>query len=143
MDQKAWIAAIIGLIVGVLLGVFVCAGDNTTSPPPDGSKGDPPPLPSSLVESMPSGTWPKIECSPGSNAIDRLDELSTLAWDAKNAEMCTPPQWQQVYSKCCDIAMNAGLEANAPNHCTQLDSAKAAAMNNEWQVAIDHLEQIN
>jgi hypothetical protein len=144
MDQKAWIAAIVGLIVGVLLGVFVCAGGDTTTPPPkDGSRGDPPPLPSSLVESMPEGSWPKAECMPGQKAIDYLDEISTLAWDAKNAEMCTPMQWQQIYNRCCEIAMNPALQANAPAHCTKLEETKTAAMNNEWQMAVDHLEHIN
>ena len=143
MDQKAWIAAIIGLIVGVLLGVFVCAGDNTTAPPPDGSRGDPPPLPSTLVESMPEGTWPKIDCSPGEKAIDLLDEICNVAWGAKNAETCTPQQWNQVYTKACNISMDTSLQERAPEHCMKLNEAKAAAMNGEWQLAIDHMEQIH
>ena len=143
MDQKAWIAAIIGLIVGVLLGVFVCAGNNTGKPPIDNPRGDPPPLPSTLVESMPSGTWPKMECTPGNNAVDMLDEICNAAWAGKNAETCSPTQWNQIYTKACAIALNPALEPNAPSHCTKLDLAKTAAMNGEWQVAIDHMEQIH
>jgi len=148
MDQKAWIAAIVGLIVGVLLGTYICSGSGTPPTlPTDGSRGDPPPLPSSLVESMPEGAWPKSECSPGGGmGIDLLDQISTLAWNDKNAEMCTPEQWLQVYTKACEFAMNPALQGNAmgpEGACAKLNEAIAAGMNHEWQLAVDTMEQVN
>jgi hypothetical protein len=132
----AYVLIAAALAAGVLLGVFVCRGEDEGERL-RGTRGVV--RPSDLVDDGKPG-WPHVDCS-GTPAALLLDEIQMLAEGAFQVQLLGPQQYVHLTNLVNQCALSQ--RPDAAEHCLPLVQARQAALEGNWVLCIEQMEHPN
>ncbi len=143
MNKQGWIAAIMALVLGVVIGYFLIPDGKTGKGDGgdkgrglEGDRGAPSTLPQ--VAARPDGSWPMVNCSGGPRAIEMLDHIYYKASHDSMTGQLDPEMGKallQALYRCAEG--HAGTDAG---HCTSVQQALGAAHGGNWDMSRGKLE---
>jgi hypothetical protein len=136
------LAAVVGVAVGIGGGYALWGQGETTAQEADGGAhdGEGGVTPSQFAASVPNGTWCKVQCG-ASQACSQLDQIQSLALADLPGGRISPGMFTVLNDLLLKCAINQPpANVGGQEHCQKVGAAKAAALQHDWALCIQHMQ---